>query len=254
MCDSDDLGLDKKLTPLEMRRVCPKCEYFQTYLDIYHKHGLKGDLEETITEPPPEINNVGKKFGHHDMHALRMSFSPLITHAINEKTRKDGRSAPLKELRKYERSLSSDQWIYFDSQYNTCFLENLDTYKKPIDYFQFYYGEYFDDFIPAKMQDAAQRFDIVFINNRSFWYWLWKDGQDYMESLPNIERVRLKMDITLNANWGLFDKVGPPKNESGASKLSYIRADSCPLILHLEEHPDYKKAVRWVEPAEKDED
>jgi hypothetical protein len=127
---------------------------------------------------------------------------------MNECTLRDDTSI-LDELNALIRSFKPNEWVYFDSEFNTCLIDELDTQEAPKDYFTHYYGDYFEDFVPAKMKEAGERYGVIFMDKRRFWYWLATDGKDYYESLPIVERARLNMDMTISDNWGSFENLGP---------------------------------------------
>jgi hypothetical protein len=202
--------LNDKRTLLEKRRVCPIREQYQTCLDLYLKYKLSSLGLEPINSLPKELDNIGIKLGYHDMHDLKGKFKRIELDALNESTRKGGNQIPNKKMNALINSFSSDQWIYFDSNFNTCFLNDLDTREEPLNYFEHYYGDYHKDFIPTKMKEAGDIYKVTFIDNRSFWYWLLAtEGREFLRSLPKVEMARLNMDMTLMDNWGHFQNLGP---------------------------------------------
>lgn len=204
----DDIMNDKR-TPLEKRRVCPIREQYQTCFELYLKHKLSSLGLPDITSLPIELDNLGKNLGYHDMHELRGKFQRIELDALNESTRKGGNPIPNQEMNALINSIPPEQWIYFDSEFNTCFLKDLDTKDVPKHYFEYYYGDYHKDFMPAKMQEAGERYGVTFMDSKGFLYWLIEEGCEYRKSLPKVEQSRLYMDMTLLDNWGHFQNLGP---------------------------------------------
>jgi len=205
----DDIFNDKR-TALEKRRVCPVHEQYQECLDLYIKHKLSSLGLPAISSLPEELNNVGKKLGYHDMYPLKGAFSRIELDPLNESTRKGGNPIPNQEMNALIHSFKPNQWIYFDSEFNTCLLEDLDSKDEPKHYFEHYYGDYHKDFIPAKMKEAGNLYAVTFLDTLGFWFWLMsEEGKVYYKSLPRVEQVRLHMDQTLMSNWGHFDHLGP---------------------------------------------
>ena len=205
----DDLYNDKR-TPLEKRRVCPMREQYQACLDLYIEHNLSNCLGLKMTDSLPNaLDNTGKKNGYHEMYDLTNAFQQIENDAFNEGSRKGGDPIPNQQMNALINSFTPNQWIYFDSEFNICFLEDLDTKTEPLNYFEHYYGDYNKDFIPAKIKDASKMYDVTFMDERGFLYWLNSEGREFYDSLPKVERARLYMDMTLMSNWGNFDNLGP---------------------------------------------
>jgi len=204
---------DEELTPLEMRRVCPVREQYLQCLSIYHKYELSDGHLKPVKGLPDELDNVGKNLGYHDMHTLQGAFERIELDATNESTRRDGNPVPFKNIRALIKSFTDDQWVYFDSNFNTCFYDELDTKEEPISYFEHYYGDYFEDFIPAKMKEAGNAYGITFMDRRGFWFWLATEGRDYYHSLPMVEMSRLNMDMAMCASGEMFENLGPVRGD-----------------------------------------
>jgi len=189
------------------RRVCPIKEKYQVCYDLYIKHELSCCMFPNATPIsfPTAFNNVGKKLGYDDMDKLKSSFSNIENNASNESRRKNGNPIPHKEITELICSLTPHQWIYFDSEFNTCLLEDLDTTEAPRSYIETYYGDYEKDFLPVKMKNAERTYGVHFLDTTGFGYWLLHDGREFYKSLPSAERLALYADFGLMLNQGLFD-------------------------------------------------
>ena len=206
----DDIMNDKR-TPLEKRRVCPTRENYQMCLELYLKHQLSSLGLPIVDSLPKELDNLGENLGYHDMHELRGRFSRIELDALNESTRKGGSQIPNQQMNILINSFTDNQWIYFDSEFNTCLLKDLDSKEEPLNYFEHYYGDYRKDFFPIKMKEAETLYNITFFDDLGFLSWLYKDGSAYKDSLSKVEQARLFADMTMASGSGVFDKRGPAR-------------------------------------------
>lgn len=207
----DDI-MNNKQTPLKQRRVCPVRQQYQVCLDLYLKHELSCSFGlPDITFLPYELDNLGKNLGYHDMYDLKNRFHRIELDALNESNRRDGNPIPNEQMNALIKSFPPTQWIYFDSNYNTCLLHELDTTEAPLNYFEYYYGDYNNDFFPAKMRDAESLYNITFLDDLGFLSWLNKDGSAYKDSLPKVEQARLYADMTMASSSGAFNNRGPTR-------------------------------------------
>ena len=205
----DDM-FNNKRTALVKRRVCPVREQYQVCLELYLKHELSCSFGlPDITSLPNELDNLGKNLGYHDMYELKNKFTRIELDALNESNRRDGNPIPNEQMNALIKSFPPTQWIYFDSTYNTCLLHELETTEAPLNYIEYYYGDYDKDFFPAKMNEAEILYNITFFDDLAFLCWLNKDGRDYLDSLPKVERGRLHADMTMASSSGAFDYRGP---------------------------------------------